>query len=493
MLNSCTDLDIRNEVDILADDYFQSEEDFILFIAPVYLPLRELTNVGSWLGMQEMSSDEICAPIRGQQWNDEHWVRVHRHQWTPIDGIVIQTWNVCFHGINQCNRLIQALEEHGSERRFPYLAELRAVRAFYYSLLIDAYGSVPIVTSFADVEPPANASRNEVFTFIEQELSEVLTELPKDGGDETYGRMTEWSARALLANLYLNAEKYLGMERWSELIQQTEIIINSNKFQLTDDYFENFRVNNENSAEIIWAIPFDEQFAQGFSIAMATLHTEGQRTYNLTSQPWNGWCTLEDFFNSYSDQDARKGSGRFPGSFIFGTQFSAEGDTLLQDTTIFSLEPEDPDGLPIVHTPKILSLENALMQDGARIGKFEFEEGAGSNMSNDYPIFRYSRILLNHAEGLWRLGRTDVALETFNQVRMRADLEPVATINEEIFLAELGREFFMESYRRSDLIRFGRFTESWWEKDFTDPCRELFPIPSGQLNENPNLIQNPCY
>ncbi|MEL6846302.1 MAG: RagB/SusD family nutrient uptake outer membrane protein, partial [Bacteroidota bacterium] len=60
-------------------------------------------------------------------------------------------------------------------------------------------------------------------------------------------------------------------------------------------------------------------------------------------------------------------------------------------------------------------------------------------------------------------------------------------------LAERGREMFYEAWRRSDLIRFGKFGGEWDFKPASAPGKELFPIPQNKINVNPNLRQNPSY
>ena len=224
---------------------------------------------------------------------------------------------------------------------------------------------------------------------------------------------------------------------------------------------------------------------------MSTLHEASQKTFNLVSQPWNGWCTLSDFFATYEDQDIRKGDGISRGSFLYGQQYDFDGDTLLEDTTR-SVSPIDPEGLPLVYTPMIRSLDSAYSQDGARVNKFEIAVGSSQDMNNDFPVYRYARVLLMKAEALWRLGRTGEALILFNQIRERSGLSRVDQLNDDIWIAELGREFFMEGHRRTDLIRFGKFEDSWWEKPASEACKSIFPIPQSQL-EMANLNQNPCY
>ena len=119
------------------------------------------------------------------------------------------------------------------------------------------------------------------------------------------------------------------------------------------------------------------------------------------------------------------------------------------------------------------------------MAKFEIERGADENMNNDFPLFRYADVLLMKAETEIRLGRSG---DNFiNQIRSRAGVTPFSGATLDDVLAERGREMFCEGHRRQDLIRFGEFTKSWWEKDASDDDRKLFPIPQWAIDANPNL------
>jgi hypothetical protein len=136
---------------------------------------------------------------------------------------------------------------------------------------------------------------------------------------------------------------------------------------------------------------------------------------------------------------------------------------------------------------------NCLRQAGVRVGKYEYENGATSNLSNDFPIFRYADILLTKAEAEHRNGNSAAALPLVNMIRMRAGVAEFGALTEDDLLAERGREMFWEGWRRQDLIRFGKFGDTWFAKPASDATKQLFPIPENQINANPNLTQNPGY
>ena len=159
------------------------------------------------------------------------------------------------------------------------------------------------------------------------------------------------------------------------------------------------------------------------------------------------------------------------------------------------LAADDPD-LQVNYTPSINELEpNSSREAGTRAAKFSFKLFGRPDMDNDYPIIRLGDVHLMRAEarsrnaGDWSLAAPDV-----NAIRARAGLSAMSPITAESFLAERGREMFQESDRRTSLIRFGKWSETWWEKSNNDSYRTLFPIPQEQIDASSgSLSQNPGY
>jgi len=426
----------------------------------------------------EVSSDELSIPQKGADWEDGGiWIRAHRHTWTTLDGPYNGAWNYSFGIIAQSNLLMQQFPDIEE-----LVAELKVLRALSYLWLIDNFGNVPIVREVDVVPNPPSNSRLEVFQFIENSVLENVELLTRAN---TRTNLNYWTAHMILAKLYLNAEVYTGTARWADAERVIDVIINEGPYSLAPNFFSNFATNNANSPENMFTLPYDANNAPGFNIHQMTFHYSSQQTFELQEQPWNGYAALEEFYNSYSDNDVRKGSLRE------GPQFASDGVTRLIDA---AAEPNDPDGPPITFTPRINMLApNAFRQAGTRINKFEIQLGAGPDLNNDFPIFRYADVLLMKAEAAWRQGKTAEALAAVNMVRQRADVPALTQLTPEVLLAERGRELFAEGHRRTDLIRFGRFNAPWWEKPASAPFRNLFPIPQNQLLSNPNLTQNPGY
>lgn len=530
LFGACTDLteSINNEV--TADNFFQNDKEFISALGDAYGSLTQYG--GNWAvsPINEVTTDEIVVGHKGADWEDGGvWIRLHRHTFTPSDDQITNTWTEFFNGVANANRLIYQFEtvvESGDvseEDAAAFIAELRAVRAFYYYMLLDNFGNVPIVTSFeqdpAETAQPStnfNEGRREVFEFVESELLDVLDLVDTDV-NATIGRMNKWVVHMTLAKLYLNAEVYIGEPHWDEVITHTDAIINSNNYSLTANYFDNFSVDNAGSPEHIFTVPFDEVFLPGFNLAMMTNHILSQPAFNFGSQPWNGFQTVTEFYGSYIDTVENPGPkgdviGLDPeGSTVTGTQDERLGNFLvgplldLQGNQIedSGVESSDPDGPPITHTPYLNELTPGnWRQSGARIAKYEMEIGlSGGDMNNDLVIYRYADVLLMKAEALWRLDPNDSnALILVNQIRQRAGVEPFNNLTADRLLAERGREMFYENVRRQDMIRFEgidggetRFNDRWWEKDPSDSYRNVFPVPQNQIEANTNLVQNPGY
>lgn len=485
-ISSCTDLEETVYSDITTDRFYQGEEEFIAALGAAYTSLYGF--IGSVWTANEVASDEMVVPQRGPDWFDGgHWIRLHRHEITKDDPLSRDPWNFCYGGINNCNRLIFQFEQIGAQGSEAFIAELKALRAVFYYFLLDLYGNVPVVTQFdvpADFAP-ATAPRQEVFSFVESQLKEALTAVPDFVDQSTYARMNTMAVQSFLLRLYLNAEVYVGTPRWDDAIAAADAIINSGNYSLSANFFDNFATDNTGSVENIFVIPYDQIFATGNNVHMRSLHISMQPVYNLQAQPWNGFCSLEEFYNTFDDADIRKES------FIVGQQFATDGSPILDP----SAEPNDPDGAPVIIMPQVNEhFPNALRQAGARVGKYEIALGSTADLSNDYPIVRYSEILLGKAEALFRKNPGDpVALSIVNQVRERAGMPPFTELTEDALYDEIGREFVFEANRRPQQIRFGKFNEAWQFKPPSTPEKNVFPVPSEQLNANPNLIQNPGY
>lgn len=498
---SCTDLEPTIFSDLTPANFPTTEGDIIASYLSAYTNLYGFMNHGGYMSIQEVSSDEILIPQRGSDWFDGGiWLRTHQHQFSPDDPQYNGAWTFLYQGAIQANSVIALLQGSTilpAQQSDRLIGELRTLRAYWYWLLTDSFGAVPLITETSDPADtePTSTPRAEIYAFIIDEMNGAAANLSKDIGAATYGKVNYWTNRALISRILLNSEVVTGTARYGEAAAAADEVINSGLFSLTDSYFDNFSPDNDNglsgTSENIWVIPYAEPAqAGGFNIAQMTLHYSSQATFSLQDQPWNGYCSLQEFYNSYDDSDERKGvygDQQTEGNFLAGPQFETDGTTPITDGTA-----DDPGGAEVVFTPEVNGL-NAFRQAGVRVSKYTIPVGAPSTLPNDFPIIRYSEVLMNKAEAMMRQGQGGYSM-LVNMVRDRAGLDDVddsMTMDE--LLAERGREFFYEGTRRQDLIRFDAFDDAWQFKGESSATYRLFPIPTQQRNANRNLGQNPGY
>ncbi|MBT8231559.1 MAG: RagB/SusD family nutrient uptake outer membrane protein, partial [Saprospiraceae bacterium] len=209
------------------------------------------------------------------------------------------------------------------------------------------------------------------------------------------------------------------------------------------------------------------------------------------------YCVLADLYHSFEDDDVRlTGGSRAYGVMLHGPQRDVNGNLLTDDADSWYPDNEfEGDARVVVFDPEINELApNAWRDGGARLSKYEYEIGSPNTMSNDFALYRYSEVLMNKAEAMWRMDNSSAeALDMVNMVRERAGVAPFASLDADNLLAERGRELCFEAKRRADLIRFDKWSEAWWEKAPSDENKKLMPIPADQITLNSNLIQNPGY
>ena len=504
----CFNLDEKVYDEVTESTFSATKKDVVALVASGYTPLRYIMDWQGLFDIQEEPGDVIITPTRPNGWDDGGtYKRMHFHTWDNQQWQPRNTWLTSYEAINNINRVLMQIEAGSlpltEQQALPYVAELRTLRALWYSILCDSHGNVPLVTKYSD-ELPVQKTRAEIYNFIITEITESLPNLSASVDKTTYGRITQWAAWQLLARMYLNAEVYKGSAEWAKCIEACDKIIASGNYILEPDYRNPFKVNNEGSKEIVFAVPYDNINGLGWNAHMKQLLPVHRYVFNMKAQPWGGSSANPQFINSYDPADKR-----FDATWLHGAEYSATDGSLV-----------------ITLVNKMPSIYNCAFEEGYRVCKYEIASGCESNMSNDLPYFRYADVLMMKAECLLRTGKSAEAATIVSQVRARdfddaakakvtgAELEGNTTIkygtldiNGNIdkpgdqtpvkygrFLDELGWEFAAEFRRRTDMIRFGVYqTKSWYNHVPKGDYTTLFPIGLEELNTNTNLKQNPGY
>ncbi len=283
-------------------------------------------------------------------------------------------------------------------------------------------------------------------------------------------------------------------------------VITGGGYSFTANYFDNFAPNNNTIGnENI----FTQENKAGVQSGNVRSRWHSTMHYNQNPGGWNGFTTLSDFYGKFEAADKRRGvnyptpsSPANPGNRItvglfLGQQYNLNNDVALLDRT----------GAPLAFTAAVKNIEvgTNLEVTGIRAYKYpiDFVNDGGGNVDNDYVYFRLADVLLMKAEAILRGGTGTVAgvygstaLQLVNYIRVLPSrgASVLASVTLDVLLDERGRELYLESWRRQDLIRFAKYLTAFQEKNYTsDGKYVLFPVPNRFLAVNPNLKQNPGY
>ena len=440
---------------------------------------------------EELPTDEAVI-----QWGDIGIQDFHNMNWTPNNPFLTGLYYRSLYQITLANDFIRQSSDSkvsgnsitgpGADSVKTYRAEARFLRAFQYAVMMDIFATPPFVdeTELALGAYPKQKTRAELFTYIESELKAIEPLLPAPKANE-YGRADKAAVWALLARIYLNAKVYTGAEKYTEAITYSKKVIDAG-YSLIADYRQLMLADNQqNTSEFILTINYDGNHTQNY----------GGTTF-LTHAPLGGSIKASDYGvdNTWSGLRTTKALvAKFPasGSADARAQFYTDGQSLeITSQTVYT--------------------------DGYAIVKYKNKTRAGANGSNltfvdiDFPLFRLSEMYLIYAEAVLRNGTGGdnvTALSYINKIRTRAYTGTTgnwfaADLTLDNILDERARELYWEGFRRTDLIRYGRFTNStylWpWKGGVAggvavSDVRNLYPLPSADITANPALVQNPGY
>ncbi|NQD72752.1 RagB/SusD family nutrient uptake outer membrane protein [Sphingobacterium shayense] len=508
---SCSqDLNLTPTNDITADVAYGTPEGYKNALAKVYGSFAVTSGKGpgdSDLGgidagtsdflrlywnAQELASDEgICAwlgdpgvaDLNYLTWNSSHIMLRGLYTRSLYHITVI---NEFLRESTDDKLAARGITGNDAEQIAIYRAEARFLRAYQYWVLMDLFGNPPFITEENEIgkTPPIQITRTDLFSFVENELKDVETLLPEARQNE-YARADKGAAWALLSRLYLNAEVYTGQAKYTEAINYASKVIDAG-YSLKANYAHLFTAdNNINNSEIIMPIAYDGQQTQNnggttFLINSSVHSSMTPSDFGIPSGGWGGnrsRATLPAVF-----EDPTGGTDKR--AMFFGSNPNIE------DPSVFT------EGLAITKFTNLTSTG----ENGRSVN--------GTFCSTDFPLFRLAEQYLNYAEAVMRggTGGTNAqALTYLNLLRERAygnTSGNLSTLSLDIVLEERSKELYWEAFRRTDLIRFGKYTSGSYLWPFkggvaigkeVEDYRTLFPLPAADLISNPNLVQNPGY
>ncbi|MDX1905942.1 MAG: RagB/SusD family nutrient uptake outer membrane protein [Bacteroidia bacterium] len=516
-------------------------------IAPVYALLPTIFQHTTYFALQEITTDEAILPYRGgTDWGDNGiYIALHQHTYTSTTANVRNTWNPLLTSISRAVTAINALPENGDPQAALYLAEARGMRAYYSMLTLDLFGVVFVKN---DLNTPSVILRGaEAVDFIESELLAVEPVLETTTGP---GRLTKGAVWGLLARLYLNAAVYrdpyaatfdFKAEDMDKVIEYTDKIINSGQYQLSADYFSIFNDENHTNPELIFAV--DQRAELNGHNRMAYFSLSGDQ-FPLPAFPnangTDGPAITSDFYqtwvSAYGAQDPSvdprfyqenmsiysnpadtcvdAADFKINRGILRGQQyglirnngvFEKCADGKLKVGPLYNVSRSRPTA-PVFFTENVdFTVAGSDYSTGYRVEKYEFSKksASGRNLGDaDIVILRLADVYLMRAEARLRKNNdAAAALADVNTVRAaRTSTTPPPALTEmslDLLFRERGFEFYWELLRRTDMIRFGKYEDTWTEKTNTDRFKRIFPIPQTAIDGASNLpgylVQNQGY
>lgn len=513
VMSSCTDdLDVvpKDDDSYTSEDYYKDPQAYRMFLAKLYAGLaRAGTGEGdggedisgirndfsvymrSYYTLQQLPTDESVIA-----WADGSLPSMNTHTWTPSNEFIYVMYSRTFYQISLANEFLRqsTADKLASRTVDPailsdmpsYRAEARFLRALSLYHAMDMFGKVPILTEDDPVGffYPEQKEKTEVFDFLVSELNEMDADL-KESRTNEYGRVDKIAAKMLLAKLYLNAQVYIGEDRYAEAATALQDVLNSTYQIAQIPYSHLFMADNDTNGaqnEFIFPIRFDGLYTTS-GITNYLIHASILSTMNASDfgvdGGWKGLRVRREFVNKFPDVT---GTGDSRG------MFHTQGQTL----DINAINDEAQGYGFVKWTNKKSNGENGSNPSGAYV-------------DTDFPMFRLADAYLMYAELAARgHGTMSQAVAYVNELRTRANASSISQgdLTLDFILDERSRELSWECHRRQDLIRFGKFTGGsylWqWKGNSEDgiPTSDhlkLFPIPDRAKSANPTLQQNTGY
>ncbi|HDZ05707.1 hypothetical protein LCGC14_0065860 [marine sediment metagenome] len=466
---SCDDeLTIFPEDSLSVPTFFKTEEDFTQAINATYEPLRNMYNQSKPF-LTEMSSDNTYYARNTAFGATEQQEDIADHS-IPSDGGITANSHVTnvyrdlYAIIARANQILITIDEAEIDEtvRANVKGQALFLRSFAYFDLVQLYGSVPMhLEPVTDREGAALPLSTEdvIYAQIVQDAQGAISLLPLKSIQEP-GRATSGAARTLLANVHI------VLEQWNQAEILLKEVVGSDQYMLMPNYEDAFSENssNKNNMESVFEIQYREG-AEGL---------QGNFLYNFLPRPIEA-DEVGAITGTSNPQPINGEGNNIPTPDIIAAY--EEGD-LREDASI-----------------QYVTLSESFWNDGVYpiIKKYVEPHALHQNHGMNFPVYRYSEVLLFLAEALEEQGKGGEALPYLTEVRTRAGLlEASGDLGEAIF-NERRVELAFENKRWFDLVRTGRANEvitAFGARVFSNPNNYYYPVgaePRGNSFSNIRL------
>ncbi|NQD69665.1 RagB/SusD family nutrient uptake outer membrane protein [Sphingobacterium shayense] len=499
LLTSCQEnfLSLTPDSELGADDFYQTEEQFTQALAGVYQALRSTVGESGYL-MGEMRSDnthyDYYAPDRGihivRRENIDDMLDDSQNQWTN------EYFNASYIGIARANTIIDRIEmaQIDEAAKNTIIGQAKFLRAYFYFNLVRYFGEVPLYLNEVTNEQQAFLPKSaipEIYEVIIEDLKQAIEKLAKPNFPQD-GKITKGAASTLLADVYMTKKDFAAALPLLKQVQEMG-------YSLLPNYADVFEPSRKNNTESIFEIQFmmgdqgqHSMFSYWFipksnNVALITGIESNTLNYGGFNVP------TEDMISAYEEGDTRENGSIGIAEGII----AADGSFVIQ-----AVKQSDGYVKPTGKTAKPF------------VKKYLHSHNRERNTDDNWPIYRYSNVLLMLAECLNETGKATEALAPLNMVRKRAggQLPAINSTDKSrlarLILKERRVEMAFENHRWHDLIRtdnaievmnahgeqmkakYGHIAANAYKLTAE---RLIFPIPYLELQLNNLLTQNKGY
>lgn len=465
-------------------NFFQTEADAVSAINGAYQPLQwpKLYNLRIWTTDIWAANSVVGA---GGGTDGIETQDIANFVTATDNAAALDIWRGPAPGILRCNLVLKnvpgmTISQSVKDR---ILGEAYFLRAHYYFILVRLFGDVPLITEPQTPEDdlrPVRTAKEKVYELIISDLTEAISLLPERGtySGSDIGRASKGSAVGMLAKVQLTLGNY---EETVSLCRQ----VTSLGYQLNADYTDNFNPATKNSNESLFEVQYAGKTSFSFwdneNQASWVSTFTGPRNSNFVGGGYGWNQPVTEFINQYETGDNRK------------------------DKTILYVGAPSFDGQ---------EYEASFSTTGFNLRKFLIPKSISPDYDTnpaDWPVLRYSDVLLMEAEALCELNRLDEAQAAatsinaggpLNRVRKRAGLPDVQGLSQVALREKIRKErrieLAFEGSRWFDLVRYdnGQYATDFLHgvgKTNFAAKHLLLPIPQKEIDANPNLSQNTGY
>lgn len=468
-------------------DFYQTDEDATKAIMASY-DILQWMNARDWNSsylVKTFPSDE--SNVGGGSSGDQPpYQELGVYTYGPTNATITAVWESNYFGIYRSNMVINNVPG-SSDLQQQIIGEAKFLRAFYYFEIASMFGQGPIILNElapSEYSQPFS-NREAIYAQVVKDLEEAIEVLPMKS---EYSAADKFRASKGAAQTLLG-KAYLYMENWSASAAAFENVINSNEYELQEDYSTLFLQESEFGVESI----LEASWVTDMGYDWGTFQWGGARPMenNIT---WQLTGPRGDFFQPGETGLIGGWGFNYPKQALYDV-FAEEGDTVRRAASILSLEDLRAQGGDWTDE-SAWGWDNCIrVKYGTRMDETSDADGAVPelNYGTNLRLLRYADVLLMAAEANHMAGNDSKAGEYLNQVRERAGLGSYTGDIMTAIKRERQMELCFEGVRFLDLIRWGDAGSVLGSSGFVSGKHDLYPIPSDEMRNNSNAVQNSGY